>query len=460
MALGLPILWLWPGCGSRSPLDDYDYETDAGQGGSGGSGGAEAGVDTGLDAPQDAPLDVPQDAPLDVPNDVPHDVPQDVPHDVPQDVPLDVPQDVVIDVSSDGPCPDDDHDGWTTCDGDCDDHNPLVNPGAYDFVNGIDDDCDGVIDNAVTDCSDGLAYTSQDARDYALAIDICHDTLLVEPLPDRRWGLISSELRLSDGTGAPSPQAHSIISSFGSVIGPRKNSNMAYISTGEAATPSQPYFTSETPQTGTQMLPPGPVMGGYPLPAGFPTNKQGCAVPVGAAFDPVDLKLTIRVPTNAFSFAFDHSFFSAEYPEYACTMYNDIWAVLLHSTAAGIANNHDIVFDAQGTPGSVNSNFFDLCVAGPTGCSGGVPGFNFCAGGSGALAGTGYDGFDAPCNNVPSSIGGGTGWVTTEAPVTPGEIMTIEFIVWDSSDDIYDSAAIFDNFRWQQTKLATPDSHR
>jgi hypothetical protein len=264
---------------------------------------------------------------------------------------------------------------------------------------------------------------------------------------------------MADGTGSPAAESHAIVTSFGDVLKPRKNANMVYISTGEAASPSQPYWTPGTPQKGTAMLTPGPLNGGYPLPQGFPTNKGGCMVPAPAAFDPVNLELTIRVPTNAFSFAFDHMFFSAEYPEYACTQYNDIWAVLLKSTASGIANNHDIVFDAQGTPGSVNMSFFDRCVAGPTGCSGGVPGFSFCMGGPAELAGTGFDVKDSPCG-VDSTVGGGTGWLTTESPVTPGEVIVIQFMVWDSSDQVYDSGAVFDDFRWQQQKLTFPTTHR
>ena len=120
--------------------------------------------------------------------------------------------------------------------------------------------------------------------------------------------------------------------------------------------------------------------------------------------------------------------------------------------------NHNIVFDNQGTPGSVNLNFFDRCIAGPTGCFG-TPGFNFCSGGKTELNGTGFGDPDTPCG-PPSSIGGGTGWLSTEAPIKPGEIITVEFMVWDSSDGIFDSSAIFDNFHWLTGSLVNPKTFR
>src|SRR3989442_912356 len=43
-------------------------------------------------------------------------------------------------------CPDDDGDGYSVCQGDCDDHNPALHPGAAELCNGQDDDCDGLVD--------------------------------------------------------------------------------------------------------------------------------------------------------------------------------------------------------------------------------------------------------------------------------------------------------------------------
>jgi len=465
IAMTAPAVWLAPGCGARTDIDEdaeEEEEQDAGGDAAGDAAAdADGGEDASPDAPTDAPQDVAEDAPPDVledalpdsPPDAPEDAPEDVSEDVPADVPEDVPADVPEDVPPDGACPDNDGDGYTVCDGDCDDSNPLINPGAFDFPNGLDDDCDGGVDNPILNCSDGLQYTSQDPVDYAKSIDICQATTAGATGANKKWGLISAELRLADGTGTPAPTSHAIITAMGDVIGPRKNSNFVLFSSGLAAAPGQPYYQFGTPQGGT----------GHGLssatPPGFPTNKAGCPTPFAAlAFDPVNLKLSIRTPTNAKSFGFDHAFFSSEYPEYACSSFNDLWVTLLQTGAPGIANNKNIIFDTQGTPGSVNLNFFDRCVAGPTGCVG-TPGFNFCSGGKAELAGTGYGDPDAPCG-VQSSIGGATGWVTTEAPVLPGEVITVQFMVWDSSDGIFDSAAILDNFRWLQGGLPNPKTYR
>jgi N-acetylneuraminic acid mutarotase len=58
------------------------------------------------------------------------------------------------------PWTDGDHDGYSTCQGDCDDQNAAAHPGGEETCNGIDDDCDGVIDNhGDAACSDNNACT-------------------------------------------------------------------------------------------------------------------------------------------------------------------------------------------------------------------------------------------------------------------------------------------------------------
>ena len=46
-------------------------------------------------------------------------------------------------------CADQDHDGFSMLAGDCDDHRAAVRPGAFEIANGLDDDCDGRIDETV-----------------------------------------------------------------------------------------------------------------------------------------------------------------------------------------------------------------------------------------------------------------------------------------------------------------------
>jgi hypothetical protein len=68
---------------------------------------------------------------------------------------------------------DSDSDGFTTCDGDCVDSNSLIHPDRTEACNGVDDDCDGDLDedfdgdsDTFTTCgADGLAGTSDDDCD-------------------------------------------------------------------------------------------------------------------------------------------------------------------------------------------------------------------------------------------------------------------------------------------------------
>lgn len=153
--------------------------------------------------------------------------------------------------------------------------------------------------------------------------------------------------------------------------------------------------------------------------------------------DSINVKLQIRVPTNAKGMSYNFKFYSAEFPEWVCTSFNDFYLALLTSTAPGLPADKNISFDTLGNPVSVNNGFFDVCA--PTTCSNGTP--IPCPSGVAQLEGTG----------MANGIGGGTVWLTTDTPVVPGEVITLELMVFDVGDQILDSLTLLDNVSWKLT---------
>jgi hypothetical protein len=47
-----------------------------------------------------------------------------------------------------------------------------------------------------------------------------------------------------------------------------------------------------------------------------------------------------------------------------------------------------------------------------------------------------------------SNAGGATVWLTTDAPIVPGETMVLELMIFDVTDNILDSLVLLDNFVW------------
>jgi hypothetical protein len=133
----------------------------------------------------------------------------------------------------------------------------------------------------------------------------------------------------------------------------------------------------------------------------------------GGARDYVEMRFTTEVPVGTFGFSYDFAFFSVEYPDYYGSSFNDMYIAWLESEQW----TGNISFDEQGNPISLNAGFLDYTQ-------------------SVELQGTGAQGH------------AGTKWLSTQAPVTPGETIEVIFAIFDLSDSILDSMVILDNFEW------------
>ncbi len=320
--------------------------------------------------------------------------------------------------------PDLDGDGWTVCQGDCCDsaaqgctEPQKVNPGAYEATgNNLDDDCDPATMDAATptNCSMAENLGAITGLQLAQAMDICQVTVANPPQSNKKWGLISAELVQPNGTAtAPATVQLGILQTFG-VNMPQQNATMGAISSGTARAPNHAGY----------IVPDGTGFTGGAV-SGWPASTPG----VGTVNDGVNLRLTLRAPTNAESFSFKFKFFSAEYPEWVNSQFNDTFLALLTSGAANLPADKNISFDSTGGRVDVNNGFFDVCVG--------------CPLGDAELAGTGYTSPQMATNDA-----GATGWLTTTAPIVPGETFTLEYIIFDVADHSWDSLTLLDAFNW------------
>jgi len=166
--------------------------------------------------------------------------------------------------------------------------------------------------------------------------------------------------------------------------------------------------------------------------------------------------LPCQATTNAKAFSFNSYFFSAEYPEFVCSSYNDQYVALVNTPGGiptPIANPIDknLMTYTQGGqkwPIGINiakgTSLFSVCesqMANP-GCWDTDVSMASCSLGSMDLAGTGFE-KSGSCN-----IGGGTFWLTTAGNVIPGDTVEVRIAIWDVGDTSYDSLALIDGFQW------------
>jgi hypothetical protein len=345
-------------------------------------------------------------------------------------------------------------DGTTIC---------APNPGNYDVPgNNCDDDQDGMVDN--TPHCDGSLTTTGSAHDMAASMGLCQDA------SGPKWGIVSATFTQGyNSNAAPNDGQHGILPKFGGLVMPREGSQLGVLSSGWA----REWDDQQGASTGPCVYPPTsmtsygapcfkglqmPMTGAGSAPPNYPKAAAGC-MNANSVQDAIGLTLQIKVPLNANGLQFDFDFYSGEWPEYVCTPFNDSFIAWLQSAAfpGTPPGDLNISFDAKNNPVSVNNAFFETCTmgastgccasSGPTGC-GGPTGTATCVNGPQTLGGTGYEDIGTYCGGQ-STGGGATGWLTTKAPVKAGEVITLQFIIWDTGDPNWDSSVLLDHFTWE-----------
>ncbi|MBP5202640.1 choice-of-anchor L domain-containing protein [bacterium] len=292
-------------------------------------------------------------------------------------------------------------------------------------------------------CDSDLSPSTHDPADYAKAIGICKTTTE----DSDEWGLISARIVAPDGKN-PSGSidkihdgSHGLLTGLGNVISAKGHYLLA-LTTGQVADP----FSSENSYNGgTSSYPPEDWFdfhdNQYPSAPVCTGNEDEDA----QMWDAVMFEMKIKVPLDSKSFSFKIYFLTKEYPTWICSKFNDFFVALLDSkytsTDPTLKNPEDknLALDASGNPVGVNlapAGLFSQCVNqsnyNVTSCQG-----------TEELQGTGFE------NN------GGTGWLTVRGNVVGGEIITLRMAIWDLDDSNWDSITLIDDFKWD-TNEHTP----
>lgn len=300
--------------------------------------------------------------------------------------------------------------------------------------NNCDDDGNGIVDDPQGTC-DGSLQLAGPAADFAKAIGLCKF-------------VVSATYTKGYNSSSPpgSANQHGILKKYGNKVTPRQGSSFGVLSSGWATEYDQCNSSTGVFKGGCPM---DPSDTGSVAPPGYPKAVNGCD-PATDVHDASGITLKIKVPNNAKGFSFDFDFWSGEWPEWVCTTFNDSFVAWLQSAAfSGKAGDYNISYDTNNNPINVNNAFFQACSPSnaTVGCLG-TQSTDKCSLGNSELMGTGF--YDPGSNCGQNDSGGGaTSWLTTQAPVQPGETITLQFIIWDTGDQAYDSNVLIDNWQWQ-----------
>ncbi|MFO0593557.1 MAG: choice-of-anchor L domain-containing protein [Polyangiaceae bacterium] len=366
---------------------------------------------------------------------------------------------------------DDDGDGFSEEQGDCNDCDPNANPDAAEVIaekdpndpNAVlpdpaDEDCDGDIDEIDIDlkpCDGSLALDSNDPMDAVKAIGYCHVTKdgKVKFLNKATWVLADG---LPPGPAVDMTKynlGHGLLDHFGKNDAPREGKRMLALSSGTARNNDEPGWVSRNYDKGYSSNPPLTFSGESPA-------CPGVIVPKSSVQDAAAIELDLTAPSNALSLEFKFNFRTYEFPQFICTQYNDFfWANFVQGNT-----NKNISFDSMNNAISVNAAFLTQCdcpPAGPGTCTAppypaiGQPQKMFDCKGVDLLEGTDFDGSSNPPGPMYAGwTNAGSGWLITTTPVQPKQNVKIRFVVFDSGvqngvkDHNVDSTVLIDAFKW------------
>jgi hypothetical protein len=318
---------------------------------------------------------------------------------------------------------DEDNDGWcnihvpsvgfpTTCpfgEGDCYDGSEAVNPGMLeDPSDGVDNNCNGEVDEPAQ-CPGQCTGHTVDA--YLCALEMCYGPAIMGA-------------SFSSPTGDSIDSAWEAVSHFGNPgngLSPWAGNSYGLLASG--------------PATGTSHS--------TDLPGGGSTPDQ-YAKDGYSTFDNIEFKITLKAPINALGFSIDYIFFSEEYEEYIGTSFNDKFYIILTAPQTTGGQAKVVNYTACSNPNA----YYDFTLNGQKWCYIAInTAFSEpCSNPSTNISGTGYE-----CGPPDSAHGSSTGWLVTTHEIKGGEQFEIKFHIHDTSDGIFDSEVILDNFHWLST---------
>jgi hypothetical protein len=345
---------------------------------------------------------------------------------------------------------DDDLDGYSEQDGDCDDCDNGVNPSAAEVIAPFDpmkppldpkdDDCDNLIDDKDPDlqpCDAGLALESVDPIDAVKAIGLCDHTKF---LKEARWVVADGTVPDAAVDMAKFHLGHGLHDHFGANDKPREGALMLALSSGTARNKDETGFFSRNFDKGYSSNPPLTFSGETPACPGVLVSKTSVQ-------DAAGLELEIQAPSNVSGLSFHFNYRTYDFPEYLCTPYSDaFWVNFVQGN-----ENKNVAFDDAGNLIGVSSSFITQCDCPP-------PGAGACLSvdckGITLLEGTDFDGSTNPIQYAGWS-NAGTEWLVTTVPVVKNKVFKLRFVVFDSGvdpmgakDHRVDSMVLIDQLRW------------